>query len=183
MKRLLRTSMIGAVWALSLVSVALTVAWLRSYFSGDVVVWNRTFEDSSVSIELCSAFGHLAADFTFYGHLGDIARNNMRQDDRFSWGVSQERLFREKTGRVPSSFLFHSQGQNPTFWWHTTARAPHWFVLVIVAAAPTCWLLRIPRRRRRLRIAGGHCCECDYDLRGIKDQCPECGAAIPRCRA
>ncbi len=36
------------------------------------------------------------------------------------------------------------------------------------------WLL-LPFRRRRKRKKLGLCLKCGYDLRGLKDRCPECG--------
>jgi len=50
---------------------------------------------------------------------------------------------------------------------------PCWFLAALAAPAPTMWLRRLLRRRRRR--THGCCVNCGYDLRGSPGRCPECG--------
>jgi hypothetical protein len=52
--------------------------------------------------------------------------------------------------------------------------------LVPIAAAIIWMLARVCRRGLGAdRIRAGRCPGCGYDLRGIDDRCPECGAPTP----
>lgn len=56
---------------------------------------------------------------------------------------------------------------------------PYWFVCLLTAPWPVLGVRRIRRRwRQLLRIEQGLCGQCGYDLRGSRDRCPECGAAV-----
>jgi hypothetical protein len=53
--------------------------------------------------------------------------------------------------------------------------APHWSVVLILAAAPAAWVFA--RLRNSNRAKTGQCRVCGYDLRATPDRCPECGAS------
>ena len=60
---------------------------------------------------------------------------------------------------------------------------PHGLFAALLALAPAVaarrfWLAR----RRRVRIAGGRCVACGYDLRASSERCSECGA-VPETEA
>ncbi len=73
---------------------------------------------------------------------------------------------------------------------HETYLVPFWSVsiahrhaLLLTAALPLCWLVRLAwgQRRERDRIRRGLCPACGYDLRASPGRCPECGTeAEPR---
>jgi hypothetical protein len=47
---------------------------------------------------------------------------------------------------------------------------------IFTAPATVPMLVRLIRRRRsKLRFMAGRCPACNYDMRGSKDVCPECG--------
>lgn len=52
---------------------------------------------------------------------------------------------------------------------------PCWFAVLAFALAPSAWLMRALRVRRR--IALNLCPSCGYDLRASTVRCPECGMA------
>ena len=52
---------------------------------------------------------------------------------------------------------------------------PGWFIIGILAALPTSFLLRCRARTRQARLRSGRCPTCGYDLRATPQRCPECG--------
>jgi hypothetical protein len=51
-----------------------------------------------------------------------------------------------------------------------------WAIVATAAALPAMWLLKISKRRMRVR--GGRCAQCGYNLTGnTSGVCPECGTA------
>ena len=59
-------------------------------------------------------------------------------------------------------------------WTYWALSVPHWFVALLLVAAParplTARVVRWSRRR------AGSCLACGYDLRASPERCPECGA-------
>ena len=68
------------------------------------------------------------------------------------------------------------------FWHLPPGRWDNWRV-VFPLSLPLALFMIAPAlairnaRRRRLRLRGGHCGNCGYDLRATPDRCPECGTA------
>lgn len=55
-----------------------------------------------------------------------------------------------------------------------------WPFILLSAIVPFRSFLRLRRMlKRKQRIEAGHCGVCGYDVRGVKDRCPECGQSIP----
>lgn len=59
-----------------------------------------------------------------------------------------------------------------------TVSSPCWFVALVTAILPTCWLARRKQRANWLR-QHNRCTEWGYDLRASSDTCPECGTKRP----
>ena len=62
-------------------------------------------------------------------------------------------------------------------WTHWALSVPHWFVALLLIAAPARWSASHLTRGGRRR--DGRCLACGYDLRATPDRCPECGA-VPK---
>jgi hypothetical protein len=82
-----------------------------------------------------------------------------------------------------AGFEYASGVYRPPFSWrlprapfHRVA-APHWFLVLLTAAAPLRAGWRLSRRRRGRRA--GLCLRCGYDLRATPYRCPECGTPLP----
>jgi len=59
-------------------------------------------------------------------------------------------------------------------------RVPYGIVIALCLAPPALhWLHGVRTRRRHVRLAGGRCLGCGYDLRATPDRCPECGLEVP----
>jgi hypothetical protein len=60
-------------------------------------------------------------------------------------------------------------------WTHLALSVPHWFVALLLVAAPAWWSRA--RLTRGFRRRAGGCLTCGYDLRahGAGERCPECG--------
>jgi hypothetical protein len=55
-----------------------------------------------------------------------------------------------------------------------------WPFILLCAIVPFRSFLRFRRNLERIRrIEAGHCGACRYDVRGVRDRCPECGEPIP----
>jgi hypothetical protein len=52
-----------------------------------------------------------------------------------------------------------------------------WWVLAFAVIALAAFTARPDRRLDRL--GRGRCGHCDYDLRGTRGRCPECGKLVP----
>lgn len=70
-------------------------------------------------------------------------------------------------------FQYESLGPGMQFERHWYVGAPHWFLILLLAALPVARVTSKLHRRRRIRH--GLCPSCGYDLRGTPDRCPECG--------
>jgi hypothetical protein len=56
-------------------------------------------------------------------------------------------------------------------------RVPDWSLVLVSAALPAWWLVRVSRRGK-----SKVCRSCGYDLRASPDRCPECGTPVPHNR-
>jgi hypothetical protein len=63
----------------------------------------------------------------------------------------------------------------------TEIRLRFWLLELLAAMVPILWLFMWAIRRHRQRHGPPGCCRtCGYDLQGIPNRCPECGAPSGR---
>jgi hypothetical protein len=75
-----------------------------------------------------------------------------------------------KTGAVGDGFYDYTEEDERAFF------LPWWFLVVLFGLLPV--IVAGKRIRRSLRIWGGRCPACGYDIRFATDRCPECGMPI-----
>jgi hypothetical protein len=136
--------------------------WLRSYLPrhsrfdtepGRILI---IFWDGSVSPDSMYQI-YNPANERFYGPTS--LRRSLKQTSDYHWLG-----FQSTKGQI-SSLRFH------------LIAMPLWCLILLTATPPALWFFS--HRRRLKRHKTGHCLSCGYDLRESKDNCPECGAAIP----
>ena len=184
-----------------LLCVAVTVLWVRSYWTYDVVTirWN------SAAAEPVSS-GHLVRCMSYPGHIwlnwwsatganAAFWQNTFRVGGSWSHTVGGEGPAVEVSGW---HYQWPSRWQNRAFLWEydeeapstrggfTFARVvvwgvavPHWSVVLLAGVLPLTRLrVVVAARRRTRRIGRGQCIRCGYDLRATPDRCPECGRTV-----
>lgn len=150
--------------------VALSAAWVRSLWFGDVLSWSAGpgGQTHVVRSEAGLIFWNSAA----------ADRGDVRAFRHEVWHIPPEVdpwrwLPPSFWGRLGfGSFQGFTAGNNPI----RQRVVPYWF-LTAVAGAPAAVVLLLRLNRRR-RARAGHCRKCGYDLRASKDRCPECGRPI-----
>ena len=145
-----------------LLCVATTVLWVRSYWVQ--ILWSHRGESGETyfvrsndgCIEVMDTTGITVWPWTgFHEFPADDSSNGFR------WGYL--------------GFDVHLQNPANTtgpLWFDT----PDWFIYCITLVLPCLWYRSY--RRNRDRKLKGLCLTCGYDLRTIKDRCPECGTPI-----
>ena len=189
--------LLNIVTAVSLLlCVAASVAWVRSYSTGDVLTVVRVSTSGDLTFRRHDQL-HVGRGVAVFSHL------------LYSGRGQAYRAYAEKVARPPGrggESTFHQFDrpdmriyQGPTdglsFYGFHFARSnypradgticlagryaaiPLWSPIVLTAALPAMRLLGIGRARRRVRT--GHCAACGYDLRASSGRCPECGTSIP----
>jgi hypothetical protein len=154
-----------------LLCLAVATLWIRSFFveerfdSGPPLAPGHTYiiRASNGAIRICSsAFASATPESMGHIYLGDPP-GLWTANFTFGWG-RWDRLWEAHSGRlVPVrsvSFSF-----------------PGWLAMVALGVTPLFWLIQERRRRRRLAL--GHCLRCGYDLRASAGTCPECGCRAP----
>lgn len=142
-------------------SIAMGVAWLRSYWRFDDIAWTR---------------GHWVVDIIAqYGEIGiaqDWAPSGPQWDLGTHWSHKVYPPMREL---MPNTLCcgfgittVGLLGPSRQVW------IPYWALTVAFGMSPACWILARLRRARR-----GMCHECGYNLTGnVSGICPECGKPV-----
>lgn len=154
----------------------LVTIWIRSHLAADILVWRVRQAHAEMQIEFRSARGalgldlyrvHLISERAGEGHESRLIGPQFQR--RVSWrtdGVVAENRF--------GFWWYLRRGNDPPFY-SLAVTAPHCLFALILALGPAWWLSGICRRRGQKRLARGHCPNCNYDLRGSPERCPECG--------
>jgi hypothetical protein len=153
-----------------LLSVAVVVLWVRSY-------WTR---DQYTQSDGTSFRGYLSQR----GGFGYNKVTTGTQGPEWEWSYDSMSVAAE--AEAPSQhetplwqrWLGVEWRDNSGTLMGVTYRDKGWWVkyrmfAIPLAVLPTIWLVRLSRqhvRRRRLR-----CTQCGYDLRATPERCPECG--------
>lgn len=155
---------------LSLLLFALsTLLFVRSQFRTDEIQYTmRVWHDPSPSYEIWD--GHT-------DRWGLILRMQ-RWPTGFLWATG----WRYNVDPKPSNFGCYAPALKPREEIITVGVAdslrfaiPYWLQLLAFATAPTIFVFRWNKKRRRPK---GLCPKCGYDLRATPDRCPECGTVV-----
>ncbi|MGE5611597.1 MAG: hypothetical protein ACM359_20270 [Bacillota bacterium] len=179
-----------------LLCIATTVAWIRSYSYGYMLL--RGGIDST--LEISTGSGYLTCDYV--RHPKNFVTH---QPPPGHWRLLDWYPASSPGANIPPAFAWKLLGffwclhhPNPAlhqFWYFGI---PLWFPCSVTAlgSIPTLlairrailasvhWLWTLPfktinSRIRLRRIQQGLCLHCGYDLRASTDRCPECGSPIP----
>jgi len=170
--------------AVSLVMlVAVAVAWVRSYWWTDQLVWTRI--DGNRFLQ--SARGHLWLQMQL-GDLSGLPPDDFGLDYRRFQPYSPPHSLLSFYG-PDDRFVGGSSFRRAGFEWYTledgngivvaTGVARCSSIALAMAVLPLAWgtsrAVSYVRQRRRKRA--GQCTACGYDLRASPERCPECGTS------
>ena len=194
-------------WLLGLVAVpslllcvALSVAWVRSYFVGEVVHFAAgPVIDTTPAAPMVGDPLKWRHQYSLHSGAGklQLVRRELQdtQLDKpgrtasapalavvdLSATTSSDRAY---SGAGFAYFNRHKQPFNTPpvtgwYWGFLVLSAPYWALVALSAVAPTLWFMQLARRRRRrLRRRRGQCPHCGYDVRASAERCPECGQPL-----
>lgn len=116
--------------------------------------------------------------FDIYRQSGMSTSEDFEEEVAEHWGFwyrSPEATRRKfiaatKTGAIGDGFYDYTEEDERAFF------LPWWFLVVLFGALPAIVVSR--RLRRSLRMWGGRCVACGYDIRFSTDRRPECGTPI-----
>ena len=169
-----------------LLCAALCVLWVRSYFVGEQIGWQRSVPAAGEFRATYVRSGAGGLSVTFLSALPTDAA----QIARMKSAVEREPLQRTVDPRprypwVRTPARLRSLGFQTTLDHQAQASpfrpirrfvVPYWFLAIAAAAPPAIRLASAAKRERRRRRIG-LCPHCGYDLRATPDRCPECGAS------
>jgi hypothetical protein len=175
-----------------LLSLSLTVLWVRSYRWRDVLSrvslhpTQRLYEDHRVY--LVSQRGTLWVEWD---------RSSYQPSQGEPWPQVSEWLVisdwqseRDAPAIDPNLPMTRCLGFGWTVSWHRVGHqyvengvgpyvlveVPHWSIVVLTAILPIWQLVAFTKRRRARRSDLIICANCGYDVRATPNRCPECGA-------
>ena len=200
MKRFQRWLFNGTAAISLLVFLSSSILWIRSYWRGDTLQWNKLYFSATVpKTEDPPPTGYY--DLYFSSGAGYFSMHSSAQtyypthgmidilfdpNQGISYGCDHFPL-RQQLNPLPI-------GVSPNDKWnrwnhagiqyvsvvspgsHETLFDIAWIYIVAISTLmPTRKMLAVMRNRRMMRRAG-LCHSCGYDLRATPDRCPECGA-------
>lgn len=179
--------------ALSLLTLAIAVLWVRSYWVGDVFTrsWVASEGEYDVWYNQKLQIGgggvgyHRLVQAGTAPDYGEMVRSqflNPAPEFHFTWGPGYPRSFSPRfTGEPAFGFQTDSyEHRNPRggrYERQFQFIMPIWPIFLVAVAPTALWVWRVAlARSRRRRSAANRCASCGYDLTGnASGRCPECG--------
>jgi hypothetical protein len=170
----------------SVILIATTVLWIRSFFAIDYIRYFGPMDRDNVAYyAIGSNAGYLRLEWTRY-HFAAEERDVFAWSTGWDWRVDgwrsdasyQRALTNYGRGWLSASHQRRRTNTKPlTTEIERDIRVAYWLVIPWLLISPVLWLRGRLRQRRRLH--SGRCTSCGYDLRGSGSICPECGTPIP----
>lgn len=173
----------SCVVGLSVVLLVTTVAvWAKSYYPPSYRVQQRRW-DRVISLQCTSGYVDLSV-------ITDPSRLRLVEDMaiRGEWDLSTFVVCRSlpRAPRwpeiAPTVFRWFSVSRKSGW---LIVRIPVWCVALLFAIFPAFVAVTTVRgsKRRQHRLKAGLCAQCGYDLRGVRERCPECGFPFQAVRS
>jgi len=151
------------------ISLAVVVVWVRSYWIGDMWLW---YEEPLISHYVRVGHGRIqyaSYDVSLMTGL-NLPPGHYREDS------SDDRYFTNlQIGQTHFAVVGLRFDRSPGASSFMLAQMHLAWPVVFTAILPMVWVLLYRRRRRRFEA--GLCRVCGYDLRASPARCPECGTS------
>ena len=179
-----------------LLCVAAVALWIRSYWAGDELQWNRERREDARyewhERHVMSWAGGLRFDVRGAILRGEFLLGGTPEyRPGLHWTVTPDPLYPHMKWPIE-----HPEFSRHAFVWDADRSAtdfplglgrydyygyilvfPHWLLAALAAAIPLLRsTLRLRQPRRKRRALKHQCIVCGYDLRATPGRCPECGA-------
>jgi hypothetical protein len=170
--------------------------WGRSYYVSDSAGVETTFLHGEQVLHRVRTLTTRSGGIRYMSISGGPASSGIHQSPNWSYARESTAayddpvLIAQSEHRYPFPFMHHhfsfwnqagfafldsgQQDEAEHGFRITGVTLPLWLPLVVFAAGPAVVLVKWGRRR--LRVRGGRCRHCGYDLRATPGRCPECGA-------
>jgi hypothetical protein len=168
------------------ISIALTILWVRSYSCGDQLSASGGWlfgEHNGVGIS--SWQGRVSAAYVIQGVSvrAPVIEIDYESVGSHPPGISTyvNELLRDSPILGTGVRLVSPEEPPDSMWLRFALVAPHWLLVTLSATPPLMRLhFAYQRAARKRRARAGLCPRCGYDLRGLSGgRCPECGTAVP----
>jgi hypothetical protein len=188
-----RTLFTPAAAVSTVLLVGLVAAWVRSYWVGDSLHWEREREGPAWmqgrSVNLCIGEGGAGFGYVQQNDAGseqairgesEVRAGIRKATVRCTYAVTPQTHWHALPPESRWGFYFRRSFSSSTYHGVRSdtimiqADSPFWPFALALTALPAAWLRR--RTRSRLRARRGLCTACGYDLRATPDRCSECGA-------
>lgn len=165
-------------FALAIMLVVVTAAWMTSYWRYHSITWT----DTRRFVSIISGGGRLTLTHQFWEN-GTAASPGWSLSSRSLppfWDTNDPQIgYHRFAGFAWGEVWVPLASGNTTLSFHVPPyrliAVPYWFIATLLSLP----LIRalIASRRRRRRIARQLCPDCGYDLRATPGRCPECGCS------